>query len=687
MPSTPRARAISALAMLLALTWSPPASAEDKRAIGPDDVFSMRVVDDPQRSPDGAWVAYTVAREVKETDKNDKDVWMARWDGSREIQLTSTPGSESRPRWSPDDHYLAFVSARSTGDSGAKDDDAQVWLLDRAGGEAVKVTSVDGGVSDYAWSPDSKRLVLVVDEEDPAEAAEEAAKKAAKPGAETPPKPIVIDRWYFKEDRTGYLRGGRSHLFLFDLASRKAERLTGGDTDEESPEWSPDGKRIAYVSRHGEPTGDRDVTANKDVFVVEATANATPRRLTTDPAEDTGPLGWSPDGATISYVTNDEPKLYQYSQERLAVVPAAGGAPRVLTAALDRAIESPVWSSDGSSILFAVEDDRSVELARIAAAGGAVERLTEPGRVVADPYPGKDGGVALLLATDESPSEVYAWENGKIRPITHRNDEWLRAVTLAKTIDFASTSADGTEVHGVLVQPPGFDSARRYPALLRIHGGPDGQDEHAFSLQRQVFAARGYVVLAVNYRGSEGRGSAYQKAIFADWGNKEVIDLHGAVDELVRMGIADPKRLGVGGWSYGGILTDYLIASDDRFRAATSGAGMGNAFGLFGVDMYVQQYDLELGPPWKSPDIYIKISYPLLHADRIHTPTLFLGGEKDFNVPLAGSEQMYEALRTLGVPSQLVIYPGQYHGITRPSFGKDVLERYLAWYDKYLQPR
>ena len=192
--------------------------------------------------------------------------------------------------------------------------------------------------------------------------------------------------------------------------------------------------------------------------------------------------------------------------------------------------------------------------------------------------------------------------------------------------------------------------------------------------------------MAVNYRGSNGRGSAYQKAIFADWGDKEVIDLLGAVDQAVALKIADPARLGIGGWSYGGILTDYTIATDGRFKAAISGAGSALQLSMYGTDQYIRQYELEIGVPWKAKDAWIKISYPFFHADRIKTPTLFMGGEKDFNVPIVGGEQMYQALKSLGIETQLVIYPGQFHGITTPSYVRDRVERYLAWYGKFLKP-
>ena len=222
--------------------------------------------------------------------------------------------------------------------------------------------------------------------------------------------------------------------------------------------------------------------------------------------------------------------------------------------------------------------------------------------------------------------------------------------------------------------------------LLRIHGGPTAQEPHEFDTQRQLFAAHGYAVLNVNYRGSTGRGHDYSNTIAGDWGNKEVADLLAMVDAAVATGNIDADRLGIGGWSYGGILTDYTIATTTRFKAASSGAGMGNLLGLYGVDEYILQYENEIGPPWKNPELYLKLSYPLIHADRIKTPTLFMGGDKDFNVPLAGGEQMYQALRSVGTPAELIVYPGQFHGFTRPSFIRSRYQSWFDWYDKYVKP-
>ncbi|HMJ82690.1 MAG TPA: alpha/beta fold hydrolase, partial [Vicinamibacterales bacterium] len=270
--------------------------------------------------------------------------------------------------------------------------------------------------------------------------------------------------------------------------------------------------------------------------------------------------------------------------------------------------------------------------------------------------------------------------------LTHQNDALLSELQLGTVEEVSAKSKDGTEVHGLLTKPAGYVAGTKIPMLLRIHGGPNSQDQHSFSFERQWFAASGYAVLAVNYRGSAGRGSKFSKAIAADWGHYEVDDLQAMVDQVVKMGIADPNKLGVGGWSYGGILTDYMIASDTRFKAATSGAGTAFTVAFYGTDQYIIQYDFEIGPPWdpKAWETYQKISYPFLHADRIKTPTLFLGGEKDFNVPVQGGQQMYQALRSLGVDTQLVIYPNENHGISRPSYVRDRYERYLAWYDKYI---
>lgn len=653
------------------------AQAPAKRLLTIDDVFRGLEIADPQVSPEGRWVAYTVAWMDREADKLRSAVWMVDWEGKESLRMSYGPGQDTEPRWSPDGKYLSFLSARSA------DGRTQVWALDRRGGEARPLTDVKGDISAYEWSPDGKRLVLVMQapEQDPAGGAE--AKAAA-------PKPIVIDRYAFKQDWVGYVKSSdRQRLFLFDVESGKLDALTGETKYEETdPAWSPDGKSLAFISNR---TGDPDRTGTSELYIMEARAGAAPRKLLAFYAPDTQKLVWSPDGRTLAFVQGFEPKYYAYNQARLTVTPAAGGEPRVLTAELDRNATYAEFTPDGSALTFLVEDNQRTYIGRMAVGGGKIERLGPGGEVVSEIACG-GGRMAAAAATDSLATEIYAFENGALRKLTGHNDALLAEVRLGAVEDMVFRSKDGAEIHGLIVKPPDAQAGKKYPALLWIHGGPNMQDDHALTfglyplqLERQLLAARGYVVLAVNYRGSSGFGSAFTRSIFADWGNKEVDDLLAGVEEAVRLGVADPDRLGIGGWSYGGILTDATIARDGRFKAAVSGAGSANQIAMYGGDQYTMQYEHELGPPWRNLEVWLKVSFPFFHADRIRTPTLFIGGANDFNVPILGGEQMYQALRSLGVPTQLVIYPETFHVPSRPSYIQDRLERYFAWFDKYLK--
>jgi dipeptidyl aminopeptidase/acylaminoacyl peptidase len=647
-----------------------------------DDLSRFRNVSDPQISPDGKLVAYTVnTTDVKE-DKSNTHIWMVGIDGSNDRQITFSQDSENSPRWSPDGRYLSFTSSRP-----GKARGNQVWLLDRNGGEAMQLTELKGRLQGYEWSPDSKRLALLIGDPDP----EADPGPSPQPGASaTPrvPKPIVIDRYRYKQDGQGYLLSGRhTYIYLYDIASKKLDRLTKSKWDESSPAWSPDGTRIAFMSNH---TDDPDRDPAAQLYVVDATPGSTEKQLTpaTTRAGRSRPE-WSPDGKWIAFLDGEERKYGAYGMDRLALVATDGtGAPTRLKAAedLDRGVSSPRFNADGKSIRFLVTDDRSVYPMKANLAGGAAERLLSP-PVVISTWNTVAGRTVTMSGGNTKANEIYVWEESGLRQLTHQNDALLAELDLGATEEVSFKSKDGTQVNGLLTYPVGYVKGTKVPLLLRIHGGPNSQDQHSLSIERQMFAANGYAVLAVNYRGSAGRGQKFSRAIFADWGNYEVQDLLAGVDHVIKMGVADPDRLGVGGWSYGGILTDYLIASDNRFKAATSGAGTAFTVAFYGTDQYIIQYDYEIGPPWNPQawETYVKISYPFLHADRIQTPTLFLGGERDFNVPVQGSQQMYQALRSLGVETQLIIYPNENHGIQRPSYQRDRMERYLAWYDKYIK--
>src|SRR5215831_10138032 len=657
-----------------------------------DDLARFRNVGDPQCSPDGQAVAYTVSTIDAKEDKSNTHIWLVGFDGRNDRQITFSNDGEGSPRWSPDGKYLSFTSSRSSGKPGVRG--SQIWLLDRSGGEAYQLTDFKGRLQGYEWSPDSKRIAVLIGDPDP-----DAPDPSATPAPGTPPKPpkpIVIDRYRYKQDVQGYLLSGRhTYIYLFDLATKKLERLTKSKWDESSVSWSPDGQWIAFMTNHAD---DPDREPSAQLYVAEARAGATEKLLTT--ADNRGARTrpeWSPDGKWIAYLEGDEKKFGAYGQEHLAVVASDGSTPAARVAAseaLDRSVSAPRWGDDGKSIFATVTDDTYVYGMRIPVAGGSATLVTDRAIVIGQRH--SAGQCAVAISGDDNHyNEIYAAKLAgrtlKFTQLTHQNDALFAELQLGETEAVSFKSKDGTEVHGLLTYPAGVDkqNAKALPLLLRIHGGPNSQDQHSFGIERQVFAASGYAVLNVNYRGSAGRGQKFSRAIFADWGNYEVQDLEAAVNHVISMGVADPERLGVGGWSYGGILTDYMIATDPRFKGATSGAGTAFTVAFYGTDQYIIQYDYEIGPPWnaKSWETYVKISYPFLHADRIKTPTLFLGGERDFNVPVQGGQQMYQALRSLGVDTQLVIYPNENHGITRPSYIRDRYERYLAWYDKYLKGR
>jgi len=536
---------------------------QTKKPIQPTDVYRIPTLGSPQVSPDGKWIVYDLSEVDTAKDGRVSHLWMQSWDGAQSIQLTYGDEPASSPKWSPDGKYLSFLSSRDSKNG------SQIWLMDRRGGEGKKLTDIKGDINDYSWSPDAGKLLLTIN--DP----ENGGKKEPKT-----PAPIRIDRYHFKQDVEGYLQHQHPHLYLFDINTKKLDTLTKGDTDEGAAEWSPDGKQIVFVSNH---SADPERNDNDDIFVMDAKPKAAASQLTTWKGRDGAPH-WSPDGKNIAYLRSTSDADYMmYDQEILCLMDADGKNNRLLTKQLDRPVTSLRWGKDGKSIAFLVADDRSRYVAAYDMASGKIAPVMKGECSVGGIEANVEGNWLIEMSNPYTPAELYALENGKARRLTFHQQQWLSTVNLAHVEGFQSKSNDGTHVSG-LVYTPDSVNRKKLPLILFIHGGPVGQDEFSFDPTRQILSSAGFTVIAVNYRGSNGRGLEYCKAIYADWGNKEVKDLLGAVDEVVKQGLADPDHLGIGGWSYGGILTNYTIASDTRFKAAASGAGSSLQTTMYGID-------------------------------------------------------------------------------------------------------
>ena len=652
------------------------------RPITVDDQFQIRDVTDAQITADGKWVAYVVATQSLKDDKTDSRIWMIPTTGGEPIPLTAEDVSSEHPRWSPDGKFLAFTSKRGDNKS------SQVYLLNRMGGEGQRLTETVQDVDDFAWSADSKRLVLVLRDPSPDELDEAAAKNKSDSGdsKEKPktPHPIVVDRYEYKADEIGYLDRRRAHLYVFDIATKTVTQVTSGDYDDAEPAWSPDGKSLAFSSNRSQPDPDRTYDSNIWVVAADNTdKGAHLTQITTNPGSDEHPV-WSPDGRSIAYVTQLEPKLSEYSTHHLAISPAAGGSAKVLTATLDRNVEHPQFSPDGQSIYFMADDDATINVCRISINHGEVTRPISGRSIVSSFSVAQTGEIAATLSTTDRPYEIYTVSTGAPQRVSHVNDAWLAQIRLSLPEYVKFKSKDGTTIAGFLYKPLDYIPGKKYPAILRPHGGPTWAYYAEFTDLAQLFAANGYVVLYPNPRGSTGYGENFCKAIFADWGNKDFQDDMAMVDYAIAQGLVDPDKLGVGGWSYGGISTDFIIGQTTRFKAAISGAGSAEYISMYGHDQYTKDYETELGRPWENHAGWDRLA-PFWKVANITTPALFMGGDIDWNVPILGGEHMYQALKSLNRETELVVYPGEYHGFKTPTHLKDREERYLAWYAHYVK--
>ncbi len=647
-----------------------------RHAVTIADIMALRSLSGLDCAADGRRAVYVVGEADLKADKRRSALWLTDLEGGAPLQLTSGEDSASAPAFSPDGRSIAFLSKRG------KDKLAQVWLLDLRGGEARKLTDVKGDIAAFRWSPDAKTLLLTISDPAP-----EPPKGDAGKEEDERPLPVVVDDVKFKQDGVGFITAEtHAHLELFDVATRTETRLTASDSfDAGAAEWSPDGKYVAYLADHSTDLSD---LGGQWLTVVEARSGAAPRLVAKLHGAPGQALVWSADGAKITHLVGPGGKADQYGQPHLAETILANGATRVLPATAEIFVSAPV-DLGGGQIGVVLAEDRH-EVPALVDAKGALRRLNDGTlSVLAQCGSSMPGAPRAVIASgDGKPAEIYELTaRGDLKPLTSHNKAVADSVAWTKVEDFAATAKDGNEVHGLLLRPAGAAPGAKVPTMLWIHGGPNAQDAHAvdgYSMIAELLAAQGYAVLMPNYRGSSGRGDAYAAALAADWGNKDVADLHASLDWAVAQGIADPARLGAAGWSYGGILTDFLIVRDNRLKAALSGAGEGNIFALFGVDQYIQQYAQELGAPWQNTDLWMRLSEPLMHADRIKTPTLFMGGIADDNVPLIGGQQLYQALKLTGVPTRLVGYPEENHGIARPSFQRDRLERIVDWFKHHL---
>jgi dipeptidyl aminopeptidase/acylaminoacyl peptidase len=648
--------------MLLALHGAASAAAPTPAPFELDDFYRLQGVAEPTFSPDGERVVYSVASNDKKRNEGTSDLWSVPWKGGAAVQLTRTPkSSEWQPQFAKDGRALYYLS-----DAG-KDEVPQLWRASPTGGGAKQITKVLGGVDDYDLSPDGKRAVIVAH-----------VGRFVGNHEDTPP-PIETERTLFKRDGEGYLDDRTRQLFLVDLSTGKPTQLTSGERDHWVPAWSPDGKQVAYTAKERGGDGDRD--SNYDVFVQPVDGGA-PRRISTSPGPDNDPdwsarPSWSPDSRRVLWLEGGESKWIYYATAQLAVADLDSGA-ITRPARIDRWFYFPRFAPDGS-IVALIEQDRDTWLARVDPASGHFEYLTSGARFGSDFAIAPDGRIALLESDVTSPAELYAVEGH--RALTHHND-WIAGRTLGETRDVSFASGDA-EIHGYITLPPGADASKHYPLVAVLHGGPVYQHSHEFDLANRLYAAAGYAVLLVNPRGSSGRGFDFSKAIYADWGNLDAKDISAGITHAISVGIADPNAIGVVGWSYGGILTDYMIASDARIKAAISGAGVANVLAMFGVDMYVREYVYELGAPWENFDTWTKLAYPFLHPERIHAPTLFECAGADDNVPCTGAQQMYQTLKLRGVPTKLIVYPGENHGLKVPSYLVHRMHSNLEWFKRW----
>jgi dipeptidyl aminopeptidase/acylaminoacyl peptidase len=645
-----------------------------KRSFEPADVWSLNTVSDPSLSPDGTLVAYVVAVPDVESDRPATSIWVASTDeGAMTSPRPFTVGpKDTSPRWSPDGRLLAFVSDRG--------DEPQVFVASLEGGEPRAVTWAPSGVASPAWSPDSSRIAYT--------ARSGEWKPPADRSAIEKSAPLVLTDLYNRYDAVGWLDARRSHVWVVDLAQDDATRqVTDGDWDDSDPAWAPDGSLLAFVSDRSET---RFEVPRRDVWVVPAKARRKPRRLT----RGLGTAGlpqFSPDGTTIAYVGHEHQAGDSSRNTHLMTVPVDGSTPPVsLSMGLDRtvvgtlpvSVRSHSWIEDGEAVLFIANDAGAQGIYR-SESPDATPTLVVGGERQILALDTTGATIAFTSVWPSAPSELSCVDidGSSPRQVSSANTAIRAEVRFAPLRRVRHVASDGATIESFIMYPHGYVKGTPAPTVLEIHGGPHGCHPQAAMMGLyQALAGAGYVVVLPNPRGSHGYGEAFAGQCVGDWGGADFADLMGAVDALVDKGIADPARLYVAGYSYGGFMTTWTVGHTDRFAAACISAPVTNLTSMFGTTDIPFFNEFEIGgTPWDHPELYAAHS-PITYLPRINTPVQLLHWDGDLRCPVGQADEVFQGLKRLGKEVQLVRYPGGFHVMRTPSQLADFVRRHLDWF-------
>jgi dipeptidyl aminopeptidase/acylaminoacyl peptidase len=658
-----------------------------KRPITFHDLISLHRLSEPQISPDGKWIAYSVSTPDLETNHAIRDIWLVPAAGGDARQLTRG-GSDTRPRWSPDGKKLAFISAR--------DGTSQVYYVPLEGGEATRVTFLSTGADNELWSPDGKTIAFISSvypdcKDDVCNAQRDTEKSQSKVHARIYEK-LLYRHW------TGWWDGKRSHLFVTPANAGTPRDLTPGATYDvppfnlEAPEaiaFSPDGSELCFTANTDQ---DQARSTNGDLFIVPVSGAGQPQRITSNPGNDWGPA-YSPDGKWIAYRAQMQPG-YESDRWRLMLYDRSTGKHINLTENFDQSVEAYQWTPDSQSIYFQSEVKAEMPIYSIAAAPGSSPKEIVASGFNSDFDLSHDGQMLALARTSLTlPAEIFTAKSdgANLQQITHQNEALLAQLDLPAAEPFWFEGAEKTQVEGLLLRPPHFDAAKKYPALLLIHGGPQGawDDSWGYRWNQQVMAAPGHVVVMINPRGSTGYGQKFTAEISRDWGGRVYEDLMKGLDAAVaKYPFIDGSNVCAAGGSYGGYMIDWIATHTGRFKCLISHAGPYDEVSMYGATEELWFMDWEFGgPPWQFPDLYKKWSPNEYAADlgKYKTPTLVIGGELDFRVPYNQDLEFFTALQVQSVPSKLIIFPDEGHWVLKPQNSQLWYREFLGWLQAYFR--